>query len=261
MRRMTIVTVLLATLALVGNTLADENPTGPIRQVHLIDGSIYSGHLIELVPGDHIKIMTLDGTIHTWPMDQVKSYDGQAPQKRQTHATGESNIVKLHAPAVKLRLESLQPNITFYYKTGESYAVAWGNGVTATARGAQFSRICTSPCEAEIAAGHYQLGLSDGEHGVHLYPEALDLEQPSVLTGSYKSNQGLRIAGYLIGIVGIGGGAAMMTAPLLADNDSSANITSSGLFWGGIGLMVAGSIAAMVMGFTADEVHISAKPL
>ncbi len=112
-------------------------------------------------------------------------------------------------------------------------------------RQAQFAPLCGAPCDIDLEPGTYSLGVSHGddtprraEH--HLFTFDAD----TTLELDYASADGMHVAGWVTGIVGLLGGIALMFAPALArggELTSGDNLITfvAGAVVGGIAYIVA----------------------
>src|SRR5260370_20381772 len=205
----------------------------PPDLVLLKGGGMMRGTISELLPGEAVTIITVGGVMRRVPMSEV-TYAGPAERAPQSPSkTGESAVSDTPAPpvaaapqdtsvrpfilvqgrAVPFKFVSMVPNLTLHIKTGEAEARTWmgtPTGLTATT----YTSICSAPCDASLPAGSHQFALSQGSGVPVQTPELSNLQEPSMLNGTYESKQGLRTAGWVIMIGGPVVGLALVATTL-----------------------------------------------
>lgn len=121
--------------------------------------------------------------------------DAVAPTQGGESASEDSKI------RVEFRVN--QPGLTFNIPTVVSEIT---NNVW------EYQRLCVAPCETMLAPGEYQLAISSETREPVLVEETIELSEPSVVEGVYRSYTPERMAGWLIlglgAISGLGMGLA-----------------------------------------------------
>ena len=161
----------------------------------------------------------------------------------------------------RLTLEAADPEqqLTFYTKTGEAVASAWGYYSGAmTVRAQSFKKLCTAPCRVEVPESRETLALALGDRAPVPVPGAVDLRGDLTLRGKYKDDSGIRVGGWVIFGVGTAVGTGVMLVPLLGDN-SSGDINLTPLFIG-TGIVIGSAITSLIMILNADNPSVETVP-
>lgn len=174
--------------------------------------------------------------------------------------------IQVRANEAPLRLTANLPDVTFQLRTGSanfestgtSYSGGSGVGVVSlSGTTVGYSVICTAPCEATLPTGSHRLALSL-EGGAPVEADgALVLSGSSSVRGEYTSNQGTRTAGVVIGLGAILVGSAVMFSGFSTDDEG--NLNTGRIYLGG-GIMIAGSIAWLVMASVKDHAELVVIP-
>jgi hypothetical protein len=109
-----------------------------------------------------------------------------------------------------------------------------------------YDRLCTAPCVVELPSGAEKLSLSKSE-GNPIKPQQVNLPAgDSQLVGTYHSRSGLRIAGVLAMLAGVGGAVGLMYAALSPDRPNM------GFLAAGLGVGLGGTVAGSVLVLQRD---------
>ena len=228
------------------------------------DGGMLRGTIIEKVPGQYVDITLANGETRRIPMDQVVSAGpagsggGQAvpPAARDNRQVG---VATVHGAEARLKLTSPQVGVGFHNRVGSSYAVAYGYGGSAVARGRQYADLCVAPCEISMPSGTYNLALSsDGGYPVETGAVTVPAGG-ATLEGEYESYSGMRAVGWTILISSTLVGLTLMMWPLL-DTDSLGEDGLPASFWIGTGIAVVGPLVSIPFLAKADEAYITVHP-
>jgi hypothetical protein len=129
--------------------------------------------------------------------------------------------------------------------------------------------VCREPCTAQLVPGQYQLALARGGAGAVRVREPVLIQGPSAIHATYADRSGLRVAGWVIGIVGSIGGAVMIgvssrNRETICDPDGFCFERvhyDGGLLGGGIAVVVASVVAGSILLAQHDEAHVTVEPL
>jgi hypothetical protein len=267
-------------------------PAMPADVVKLKDGSMYRGAIMELVAGDHVDLRLASGELKRFAMSDVK-YAGAAasevtappraepppPERGTEHAAGPAPIrplVTLEAEAAKVHFVGDSPEIDFHIRTGEATVGGWGWGAHGGfAYGGSvhsFDHICTAPCDVTLPKGRHRLALSQGGRTPIEFNEAIDIEGPSTVRGTYVSYHGTRMGGVVImvvgGLVGLGVMYAGMartkqdcSVPSITGSCSNLPDVDMGMVFGGLGIATASTLIGLILVFKHDEATIEVTPM
>lgn len=247
----------------------------PADLVRLKSGGLLRGTISELVPGDTVTIVTVSGQTRTFPMAEVE-YAGpanEAPTKAAPSSTPPASTeaeptdgkvkpyVTVNAANARLHLESTPPGLTFHRQSGSAISESYSRygGVVTTAQG--YDRLCTTPCDITIPAGTESLALSvPGKEPVDAEPVTFPAGQSRVV-GALESRQGTRVAGYLVGTVGIVGGLALTLVGALKGTGDAGRGSGTGastpLIIAGCGLMLGGGIVGGILVRQRDRATVT----
>ena len=164
---------------------------------------------------------------------------------------------------VSVHFNSTPDGVTFHLRTSTGTATTggyysshsgWNNSgfysATTTMKG--FTPICTAPCDAMLPRGTQILAMSKGKGKPIEVDDEVVLSGPSTIDGRYKSNDSFRSTGIAIG-AGIGvAGAAMGMWGLHKKNST--------LGYGGLAVVGASLLVALVFAYESDDVSIRVVP-
>ncbi len=179
-------------------------------------------------------------------------------------AQDDFNVVKVNAAKIKLQLRSPDIGATFSLQKGvvtssitTTGAVVGANGATAMAVGVgaatseQYDRVCTAPCEVELAAGlrRWKVELPDGSAAV---TNNILLQQDATLTATYNSRSTAQsILGY--------GGMAVFFGGLGSGLYLASQGKMSGVYLGTGSVVLASILWGVAMGIH-DSVDVRVDP-
>jgi hypothetical protein len=271
--------VLLAT-SILGSTVpwpraawAQERPAIG-DEVKLIDGSLFRGTLVEVVPNDHVTLLLPSGEtrrfawadvehqgpVPTPPAAASPAPAPSSPPPSRPEPSEPEPAITVKADKVDVHVASDQDDVALLYRGGQAEFGARG-----TAR--HFQLICNAPCDAQLPVGVHRLALSHGggraletEHPVHL-------DEPSTLRVHYTSKKSTRILGWVV----LGGSEAVGMAVLIAGlmqttEDCSSGMClnmpspNGGLMVAGVGVMIAGGLLSLAFVLQHDKAHIEVVP-
>ncbi|HTQ02813.1 MAG TPA: hypothetical protein VMI54_03110 [Polyangiaceae bacterium] len=131
-----------------------------------------------------------------------------------------------------------------------------------------YSPVCGQACRTEFVPGRYRLALSKGGGSVVPVWAPTIIRGPSVLRASYTDHSGLRTAGWVVGLLGLVGGVAMIVSSVHGREECDAagycfdhDTTDGGLLAGGIVVIVASGIVGSVLVAQHDEAFVTVEPL
>jgi len=229
--------------------------------VRLTNGGMVRGTISELMPGEHVVIVTVTGETKRLPASEFTyagpavsdpaggsaGSGGHAPSAPSAPLVAQPSSVPLTdsdssiRPLVTVRAKTArirflgpmvggqrQEGLTLYLRTGSATS---GNH-TASA----FTRICAAPCEAELAEGSYTVGIGQKDGPAIAVREPVKIVDGKALVGIYKSRTAPRVLLLLAGLAMMGGGLAIT---LNGDESSSSIVAGGVLLAGGVIPMLA----------------------
>jgi hypothetical protein len=252
----------------------------PPDVVRLKDGSMYRGTISELVAGDHVVIVGVDGQTHRFEMKDVASAGPSAappaaPAPASPAVPTPVQMGTIAAPA-QVSFQANEGDVQLQVRTGQAAIAGWGWG----GRGAtsfvgevhSYQTLCTAPCTAVVPVGTHHLGLSAGGKAVVEAREPVVITGPGTLTGTYTSHYGTRVAGLLVVLVGAGVGSYLMFDSFsAAHTDCPTSTTGACTYTAGsldgtkfaVGATAAtlGALVGVIMMLTPDTAAISFAPV
>lgn len=255
---------------------ADPGPSqaAPPDLVRLRSGSLYRGTILELVVGDHVDVRLASGETKRFAASDIE-YAGPAsaapgaapPPPPPPSPVGPRPMVTVDGASAPVRFESTTPDTDFHLRTEDATAVGWTGRGAYLAVARSYSHICAAPCEGTLPVGRQRLALSL-EGGVPVEPdEAVIVPGPSTVRGTYVSNRGTRVAGWLVFLGSLTAGTAMMVLSIQHTQDCSSGYcmtdtsTNSGLLGAGAGVVIAGSLLSLALIFQRDHVSMTVTPI
>lgn len=217
--------LLAAAIALSGLVLAPL-PVGatelPPDLVRLNNGGLLRGTIIEAIPGEKVVILLPSGETRTLAGDEFE-YAGpasEAPAPLAAPPTAEPAApepqVTVRTRKARLSLQSPGDQLTWHLTRVDGIAVGTGGFAVAQA----FDRLCTSPCEAEVPVGDHWLALSRPDGPPISARRSINVTGDGTLEGVYEDHSTRQLVGGSLFFVGLLGGLALTTVPLLTiDND------------------------------------------
>jgi hypothetical protein len=190
-------------------------PPAPEDVVTVNDGSVWRGHITEMIAGDHVTIQMASGQQARIRWDAIARVDraGSAPAAAAAGAPPSSATepapagpnVRLHIDAeVGVRLERVLPRGT---------------------RGGRYKTVCYSPCDQEVPAGDTYRISGSGVRGSS--PFKIQATQPDELV--VLSVDDASTSGFVGGIVltSLGGIAMLVGGTLLLVGTTGGDVLSS----------------------------------
>ena len=144
-------------------------------------------------------------------------------------------------------------------------SVGGGSGVTS---GRGYQRVCSAPCDVNVATGKYTLALSRGNGSPVEADDLVAIDGPSTMEVKYSSYAGLRAAGTVVTVVGVVSGLYFIfaKAPYTVTEcnaqgacQDQTKFHQSELLTG-IGLFLGGAIIGGIMSSKDDEASIRVVP-
>ncbi|AKF08374.1 hypothetical protein [Sandaracinus amylolyticus] len=217
-------------------------PTGALAQttppdvVRLRDGSFLRGTIVERTP-ERVVVMLPTGETRTYAAAEVESA-GPAEMMLAT-PVAPPPVVALPAapigpPMARLRVTTDDEELSLHQLTGSATVAVWTGRGTGTARIDQYAVICNAPCDTEIPAGTYQLGIAHGTGDAQRSGRPIDLRGDVDLFLEYEDRTGIRVAGWMVFIGGMIGGTLLMTLPVLTGSygDNTGYLIGGGVLAG-----------------------------
>ena len=227
-------------------------------EVKLRDGSVFRGTITELVPGNHVDLLMASGQTRRFAAADI-AYAG--PAKRPPAAADPGGGGRGHGVDVHVVADQDDVQLLIRIGQGEVQGAAWGyNGAVAYEGIARdYAIVCTAPCDAQLPLGLQRLALS--HHGGRTVEadDPVELRGPSTLRAQYESRQGVRIAGYAVGIASLATGLVMMftNLPNCPPQQSCSFPTP---FWAGVVVIVAGGILGSILAGVGDHAALQLVP-
>ena len=257
---------LVITLATASPALAQSLPPDVVQ---LVNGGMVRGTIVENLPGDHVTIQLTTGELRTFPSAEVTSA-GPAVQAQEVippppgtsvpTPLGRPTIAQPGpvpsygaptGPTVRVHVEGTSPDLTLQQVTGTGTAIVSTGRSFATVMVDNFAPLCTAPCDVDLPARTYVLGVSQaqgparrGDHNLFTIDGDMSLEL------EYASREGARVAGWIVFIGGALVGAGLMLGGILTNDDIVPWLVA-----GGVTLAVA-EIVGLALAFLNDHADI-----
>lgn len=246
----------------------------PPDVVHLTNGGMLRGTIIENLPGDHVTIQLPTGETRTYPSAEVASAGpAEVPQDIVPPPPSSGVMVPVGpprvarpgglptygpqgpaAPTIRVHVESTSPELTLQQVTGTGTAIVSTGRSFATVMVDSFAPLCTAPCDVELPAHTYILGVSEGQGAARRGDHNLfTLDADTTLELEYESREGARIAGWIVFIGGALVGAGIMLGGILANSSTDDFVTW--LIAGSVVLAVS-EIVGLALAFLNDHADI-----
>jgi hypothetical protein len=161
-----------------------------------------------------------------------------------------------------LRLQATQPDVRFFvrtaardlYNTGSLVIGAPGVRVTLHT----FSELCAAPCEVELPAGEYFLGMTTAGSRI-LESRMMHLIGDETLTGTWVYRHAVRVVGGIVGAASMIAGFALAARGLGSCQDGM-RCHEKPFLWLGLGLLVGGASTAIVTQLQSDRAEFEGAP-
>lgn len=202
--------------------------TTPPDAVQLANGGMLRGTIVENLPGDHVTIQLSTGELRTFPSADVQ-FAGPAasmpaqvvvpPAPRSAPVALAAPMYGPAVPTVRVHVEADSPDLTLQQVTGTSSAIVSTGRSFATVMIDSFAPLCTAPCDIDLPAHAYILGVSQGQAGARRADHnLLTIDHDMSLALEYESREGARIAGWVTFLVGALAGAGLMLVGITSNN-------------------------------------------
>lgn len=242
------------------STPAAAQQPGVADEVRLKDGSVFRGTITELVPKDHVDLLTSGGQTRRFAAADI-AYAG--PASRPAPAAPAPSPER---EGVQVNVQSDQEDVQLLLHTGQVEGVGWGyrGAIAMTARA--YDTICTAPCNARLPPGLQRLALSHNGHGAVEVDEPINLTNGSILQAHYESRLGIRVAGWLIGLTGAIVGVVLMATAVdtnstnCGSNPSPCTTVNDSQVFAGVGVLIAGAVVGGIMAGIGDKATIAVVP-
>ncbi len=246
--------------------------------VRLKDGSVLRGAISEVNPS-FVVIVTVAGETRRIPAAQV-AYAGPLEDKGARRG-GARPMVEVTNESIPVKITSAQPDVTLHVRVSSSTATTFGSGVgvgtggfmsvgggSGVTSGRGYQRVCSAPCDANVARGKYTLALSRGNGTPVEAEELVAIDGPSTMEVKYSSYAGLRAAGTVVTVAGVVSGLYFIfaKAPYTVTECNSQNVCQDSTKFHqtelltGLGLFLGGAIIGGVMSSKDDEASIRVIP-
>ena len=194
------------------------------------------GTLVENIPGDHVTIQLATGEMRTFPASDVIRVGPGASAVMVPEPTYAQPVVAAPAePMVNVRVVGNTEELSLHRLTGTASVSVWTGRGMGTAAIDSFAILCGAPCEQNLPAGSYTLGVSQGTGMARRADHSIwHLDHDTTLELEYENREGIRIAGWVIFGVASVGYALGATLPLLSsgstDNFLEILLISTGVY-------------------------------
>jgi hypothetical protein len=241
-------------------------------RVTLKDGSMFRGTILENVVGDHVDLQMASGEVRRFAAADV-SYAGPAsPPALPPPPPPPPERARVDAEGNAVHFEATTPDTDFHVRTSEATGMGWaGRGIVAVVvKG--YDHICPAPCDKTLPSGSYRFALSQGGGTPAEADGAIHISGPSTVRGTYVSNQGLRVAGWVVMVGSIAAGLGMMWAGITQKSQDCSTVSyggsciptyspNTGLLYGGLGVTTLGPLLSLILILQHDHADISVVPL
>jgi opacity protein-like surface antigen len=280
---LTRITSLLCALALVTPAAAQAPPapapaappSAPSDIVRLRDGSMFRGTIQELVVGDHVDLQLHSGELRRIPMKDV-AYAGPAardpsaaPAAPAAPPPSYGPLVTVDATSLRVHFESADPNMAFSLRTGSATVAGSVGGRGYVGVATAYTDLCGAPCDVTLPAGTYRLALSKDGRGPVEAEEAAVLREPSTVQGTYIDHRGLRTAGWVSLLGGIGIGTILMASAFAqktttcdgAGSCSTSPSVNQSQVGAGAAVSLVGGLVGLILILQGDSASVRVLPL
>lgn len=211
--------------------LAQSNDT-----VRLADGGIVRGTVLDYVPGDHVTLQLSTGEMRTYRAGEF--VDVAIGPAAPIVVPVPVPVAPPTEPMAHLSVTGDVEGLSLHRVIASATVGVWTGRGMSSVRIDAFDLICHAPCEVDVPAGSYELGVApDGGDARRAGHDDAVFHAGTVsrLALEFESREGIRIAGWLTLVLGGLGGSAMIISPIFFTN-----------FDDGMPLLIAGSVIAGV---------------
>lgn len=253
---------LVAALTLVAAILAAPAAPAAAQTAHpdvvrLHDGTMLRGTISEQT-AEHLVIVLPTGEVRTYPMSAVASAGPASPPAAPPIVPAiVPAIVQAPAgpPLARLRVTSDQQELSLQQLQGTTTVAVWTGRGVGSARIDQFSIICNAPCDTEIPAGTYQLGVAQSTGDARRAGAPIDLRGDVNLHVRYDDRTMLRVAGWLTFGLATAGATGLLLGSFLGSRwDIDMPMLVSGCVLYGLGMAV-----GFPLGFLNDAAEVEIR--
>ena len=228
--------------------------------VRLKDGGVYRGTITELVPDDHVTLLTASGGTRDFKMSDVtyagplsKDPDSEGDQPSSPERRRASGASEGSAGGIAVHFTANLPHVQLLWRVGQSEfsggGYAAGEALVMFGSSQEYRVLCTAPCDASLPPGEHRLALSyDGGKSVE-FLDPVRVKSPMTLKGTYDSNAGLRGVGVGVILLGGLGGTLLMLAAI----HGSGGPPDTGLLLAGGGVSITGVLVGLGLAFMQDS--------
>lgn len=225
-------------------------------------GGFIRGTIVEKDPDGEVVIRIATGDLRRISMSEVEyagPVQGGAAQPFDPSAEPEPD-------GVRLKLRASEPHIAFqqYAGSASSRGLGYGSDGLATYQGRfeAYDAICIAPCTARLPRGTLRLGLAKRNRET-AEADPIQITESGTLVGTYTDRQGVRTAGWILGIGSGLVGLGLITAGILdAQDTQTGNVIVEDaepnyvLLGTGLGVGVVGSLVGFILTQMGDQAEI-----
>jgi hypothetical protein len=236
----TLTGLLTAAMALCSSAAwADTTP--PQDSVTLKNGAIYSGEIVEKVPGDHETLQLATGEVKRFEWADIVP---PAPPPPPPVPPPVTVVAAPPARQVHVKLDTDNVNTTLEAYAGEGMVIDGDGRVSLVDEG---TPVCTAPCDKSLDGGRYRV------NGTGIAPSGwfdMPLDADNLVLHVKTASQAAKITGIIMAAscigVGVGGGVPFYVIGSVSHTypDDGGNQTLKDV---GVGFMVLGA-AMLVVG-------------
>lgn len=172
---------------------------------------------------------------------------------------------------MRLQLRASEPHIAFqqYAGSASSRGLGYSSDGLATYQGRfeAYDAICIAPCTARLPRGTLRLGLAKRNRET-AEADPIQITESGTLVGTYTDRQGVRTAGWILGIGSGLVGLGLITAGILdAQDTQTGNVIVEDaepnyvLLGTGLGVGVVGSLVGFILTQMGDQAEIRYRRL
>jgi opacity protein-like surface antigen len=221
-----------------------------------------------------VDLQLYSGELRRFPMKDV-AYAGPAardpsaaPAAPAAPPPSYGPLVTVDATSLRVHFESADPNLAFSLRTGSATVAGSVGGRGYVGVATAYTDLCVAPCDVTLPAGTHRLALSKDGRGPVEAEEPAVLREPSTVQGTYIDHRGLRTAGWVSLLGGIGiGGVLMATSFRTTTTCDGTGSCSSGpsinqsQLGAGTAVGVVGAVVGLILILQGDAARVRVLPL
>jgi hypothetical protein len=194
------------------SALALAQGTGDV--VRLGDGSFYRGTIVEST-SDHVSLLLPGGETRTFARTDVVSAGPELLPEQRDHGGLDRQSPVPDVPTTHLHARADADDLSLQRMTGSTpIAIPTSRGVMYGMQD-DFAVLCNLPCDVDLPAGAYQLGVAHGEGRAQRSGRPITFPAGELqLDLHYDNREGHRIAGWITWITGAVAGAALLVTAI-----------------------------------------------